>query len=151
GGDNADVDVDGLRSAHAFKAALFENTEKLGLAGEREFANFVEEESATLGELDLADFAVAGSRESAAFVPEKFVVDEIFGNGSAIERDEGFIAAIGNVMDGASEELLAGATFTQKKYCSFGGGHFLQLLADGAHGRRFADDAREAVARGEFL
>jgi hypothetical protein len=55
------------------------------------------------------------------------------------------------MVNSASEEFLAGAAFTEKQNCGFGGGNFLQLLADGLHGGGFADDAREAVAGGKFL
>jgi len=82
---------------------------------------------------------------------EEFVFDEIFGDGGAIERDERLIAAIGNVMDGSGEELLAGAAFPEKENGGFGGGDFLQLLADGAHGGGFAHDAWETVAGSELF
>ena len=84
GDDDADVHVDGLRAANSFEAAFLEDPEKLGLAGQRELANFVKEESATLGEFDFANFAVAGSGEGAAFVTEEFVFNEAFGNGGAV-------------------------------------------------------------------
>jgi hypothetical protein len=88
GGNDADVYVNGLRAADAFKAAFFEDAKELGLAGEREFADFVEEERAALGQLDLADLAIAGAGKRAFFMAEEFVFDEIFGDGGAIERDE---------------------------------------------------------------
>ena len=85
GDDDADVDFDGLRAAHAFEAAFFEDPQKLGLAGEREFADFVEKQRAALGHFDFAGLAIAGSGERAAFVAEEFVFDETFGNGGAVQ------------------------------------------------------------------
>jgi hypothetical protein len=43
GGEHADVDVDFAGAAEAADAALFEDAEKLGLGGERHFADFIEQ------------------------------------------------------------------------------------------------------------
>ena len=84
GDDDADIHVDGLGAADAFEAAFFENAQKLCLDRKRQLADFVEEECAVVGEIHFADFAGAGSGEGAAFVAEKFVFDQAFGDGGAI-------------------------------------------------------------------
>ena len=151
GDDDADVDVDGLRAADALEAALFEYAQEFGLDGQRQFADFVEEERAAVGQFHFADFARAGTGEGAAFVAEEFVFDQAFGNGGAIQRDEGLLAARGKMMDGAREEFFAGAAFAEQQHGGIGGGDALDLLADFADGSVFADDARKAVARGIFF
>src|SRR6516165_3904871 len=55
------------------------------------------------------------------------------------------------MMYGAREEFLAGATLAEQQYGGFGGSGFLQLGAYLLHRRGFSNDAREAVANGEFL
>jgi len=151
GNDDAEVHVNGLRATDAFKAAFFEDAKELGLAGQGQFADFVEEEGAALREFDFADFAIAGAGEGAAFVTEEFVFEERVGNGGAIESDERLLAAMRKLMDGAGEEFLAGAAFAEKQNGGVGGSDFLELMTDGLHGRGFADDAREAVTGGEFF
>ncbi len=49
GDDDANVDVDGLRAADALEAALFENAQQFGLDGQRQLADFIEEERAADG------------------------------------------------------------------------------------------------------
>ncbi len=84
GGDQPDVDFDGGGAADAVEAAFFEDAEEFGLDGGRQVANFVEEESAAMGEFDFADFASAGPGEGASFVAEELVFDQAFGNGGAV-------------------------------------------------------------------
>lgn len=83
-GDEADIDFDGSGAADAIEAFFFEDAEKFGLNGDRQVANFVEEESAAVSEFDFADFASAGAGEGTAFVAEKLVFNQAFGNGGAI-------------------------------------------------------------------
>ena len=123
----------------------------LAWIGQRQLADFVEEERAVVGEIHLADFAGAGSGEGAALVAEEFVFDQAFGDGGAVQCDEGLLAARREMVDGAREEFLAGAAFAEEQNGGVGGGDFLNLLAEFADGGVFAEDAREAVARGIFF
>src|ERR1039458_2349791 len=62
GGEDAHIHGDGGASADAFQDALLEDAENLGLGGEREIANFVEEERSAIRLLELADAGIdAGS------------------------------------------------------------------------------------------
>ena len=152
GGDHdADVDVDGLSAADAFETAFFEDAQEFGLDGHRQLADFVEEEGAVMSEVHFADLAGACSGERAALVAEEFVFDQAFGDGGAIQGDERLVAARGQVMDGAGEEFLAGAAFTEQQDGRRSGGDFLDLLADFADGGVVAEDAREAIAGGIFF
>ena len=67
------------------------------------------------------------------------------------KRDERLFAAIGEMVNGAREEFLAGAAFAEEQHRGFGRRDTLQLMADRFHRVGFADDAREAVTRGKFL
>src|SRR4030095_7312847 len=151
GHNDANVDVDRLRTADAFETPFFEDAEQLGLAGERKLANFVEKECAALRHFDFSGFPVASAGEGPAFVAEEFVLHETFGNGCAIQSDKRLRASIGKVVNGASEEFLARTAFTEQENGCPGRGHALELLANRLHGGRVPDDARKAVAGGELL
>src|SRR4029077_7331874 len=133
GDDDANVDFDGLCSANAFETTFLENAQQFGLAGQGELANFIEKKRAALGHFASVGFAVVGSGEGAAFVAKEFVLDEAFGDGGAVQGDERLLAAIGKVMNGASEEFLAGAAFAEKKHGGVGWRDALQLVAHGLH------------------
>ena len=55
GGKDANIAGPGLRVAHALVAALLQQSQQLGLQGQRQIADFIEEERSPVGYGDLAD------------------------------------------------------------------------------------------------
>jgi hypothetical protein len=113
GGDDANVHALRAVAAEALEFLLLENAEELGLELERNVADFVEENGAAIGEFEAADFLVDGTGEGAAFVAEKLGFEQAGGNGGAIDFDEGAFTARAEIVDGAGDELLAGAGFAE--------------------------------------
>ena len=90
---------------------------------------------------------VGAAGAGAVAVAEELGLDEVFGDGGAVELDEDAVAAEGFGVDGAGDELFAGAGFAEDEDAAVGGGHELDLLAQGLDGDGFAGDG---VARGEL-
>ena len=90
------------------------DAKKFWLKFEGKVADFVEEERATVGEFEAADFLVDGAGEGATLVAEEFGFEKTAGNGGTIHFDEGAIAPRTEIMDGAGEEFFAGAGFTEE-------------------------------------
>ncbi len=88
GRQNAHVDVHQLRSADALEASLLEHAQQLGLRGQGQFGNFIQENRAAIGELHFSDLARSRSGIGAALVSEEFVFHQALGNRGAIQRDE---------------------------------------------------------------
>ena len=151
GGQDAHIHVDGLRAADAIETFFLEHTQQFRLRGHRQFGDFVQENRTAVRQLHFADFARARAGVGAALVAEQFVFHQAFGNCRAIESDEGKIAPRRKVMDGAGEKFLARAAIAEQQHGGIGGGHALRLQRRVAHGRGFANDARESVARGVIL
>src|SRR5437899_5725279 len=101
-----------------------------------------------MGEIHFSDFTRAGPGEGPALVAKQFVLDQTFGNRSAVQRHKGLLASIRQMMNRAREQLLAGAAFAQQQRSGIGGGDALNLLTDPANGSVLADDARKSVTRG---
>ena len=139
GGQQPGVGVDGVRSAHADQQLLFDHAEQLGLAGEAQFADFVEEERAAGGQLELALAHFAGVGERPFFVPEQLALGQRFGNGRAVDGHERLVAAAAEVMDRLGDDLLAGAVFAQDQHGQIGLGHAPDDRAEGLDGRALAD------------
>jgi len=143
GGDDADVDVDGVGGADGKEALFVEGTEDLGLGFEAHVADLIEEEGAAVGALEGASFfgrsRGAGGAGSVA-VAEELGVDVVLGDGGAVELDEGAVGAEGFGVHGAADEFLAGSTFAEDKDAAVGGGHELDLLAEGFDGDAGASD-----------
>src|ERR1700686_477089 len=98
-------------------------------------------------QIHLADFARPSAGKRAAFVAEQFVFDQSFGNRRAVQSHKRLLPSVRQVMDGAREELLAGAAFAEEQSGRIGSGYALHLLADPANGGMLADNARKSIAR----
>ena len=139
GNDDADVHLDGLIATDTFDFALFEDPQELGLHGQRHIPDLVEEKRATFGLFEFTGVARGGTGERAFFVAEKFRLDELGGNGSAIQRNECIFAARRFLVDGASDEFFAGAGFAEDADAGFAGRDAINLRQKFAHRSAGAD------------
>src|SRR5439155_1077824 len=108
GGDDAHVGPDRIAAADARELALLEHAQELRLERERHVGDLVQEERAARGDLELADAPLDRAREGAALVAEELALEELVGDGRAVERHEG-AAARGVVVDGLGDQLFARA------------------------------------------
>ena len=128
GGDDAEVDGSVVGFADASECAFLECAEEFGLVGEGELADLVEEECAVVGELEESGVGLVGAGEGAFGVAEDFGFEEWFGDRGAVDGDEAGVVAVAGLVEGAGDELFAGAA-----------------LADDQDGGGGACDACEAV------
>ena len=70
GGNNAHRNLDRLLAAHAMKLAFLQNAEQLRLRSRVQIAHFVQEQRASIGQLEFAAARGGGSSERAFFVAE---------------------------------------------------------------------------------
>ena len=77
GGDQAGVGADGARTAEAFEFALLQNAQEFGLQLDRNFADFVEEDRAAMGQFEAADALRDGAGEGAFFVAEQLTFEQV--------------------------------------------------------------------------
>ena len=76
-----------------------------------------------------------GAGEGAAHVPEELALDEVLGDGAAVDGDEGPAHALAAAVELARDELLAGAGLAGDEHADVGRGDLLQL-AEHLHHRR---------------
>ena len=93
GGDDADVDLDRLGAADPVDLALLDGAQQLGLQARVHLADFVQQQRAAIGFLELADAPGDGAGEGALLVAEQFGFQQVFRDGGAIDRDEGLVGA----------------------------------------------------------
>ena len=118
-----------------------EHLQQLGLHGEGELADFVEEEGPLVGQLKHAGLAALGrAGEGAFFVAEQFGFHKRHGDGPAVYRDERFGAALAHVVDGLGRQRLAGSGFAEDEGDGFGAGGLGGFLAQAAHGGAVSDE-----------
>ncbi len=133
GGDDADIHLDGAVAADAFEFALLQHAQQLGLDLRGNFADFVEQDGAVVGEFKAAFAFGDRAGERAFFVAEEFAFDEVFGNGGAIELDERGGGALALAIQGAGDQFLAGAAFAGDEDGGLGAGDFADELAQVFH------------------
>src|SRR4051794_21700336 len=85
---HSDINCDRLVAADAFDLTFLEHPQQLGLHGKRHVADFIEEESAAMRLLKLADVAIRSTSERPLFVAEEFGLDQFGRNSGAIQRDK---------------------------------------------------------------
>ena len=112
GGDDADVDALRLIAAEALELLLLKNAKELGLKLEREIGDFIKKERAAVGEFKTSDFLGESAGEGTSLMAEKLGFKKAAGDGGAIDLDESALAARAEIVNGACDELLAGAGFT---------------------------------------
>ena len=76
-----------------------------------EFRQFVEEQNAAVGALEKAGLGLAGVGEGATLEAEELGLEQGFGDGGAVDADEGALATGAFPVDQARNEPLPGAGF----------------------------------------
>ena len=86
--DDANIDANRLRAADPLDVAILQHAQKADLGVERQLADFVEEQRAAVGPLEPTLAGFRGAGEGAPLVAEELRVDQLAGNGAAIDADE---------------------------------------------------------------
>jgi len=106
--------VQGLRGAERREAAGLQEPEQLGLGGGRHLADLVEEQRPAGRALDEAGLVVCGRRVRAPRVAVELALEEVVGEGGAVDRLERPLAAAGRVQ-GLGVDLLAHAGLARQQ------------------------------------
>src|SRR4029077_11743949 len=106
-GDDAHVHRARLRATYGSHDPLLQDAQELGLGDEAHVPDLVEEEGAGRGRFELALAVRHRSRERALDVPEHLALDQLAGDGRAVELDERAIPAGREGVDRARDQLLA--------------------------------------------
>src|ERR1051326_6290868 len=126
--------------------AGLEDAEELGLCLLRQVTDLIEEDGPAVGQLEQSRPRAHRPGERALLVPEELALDQGRGNRGAVDLDERRRRAGAVVVDGAGEELLAGAGLALHHHRHLTVGRDpARLLDDLAERRALAEDGGEAV------
>ena len=110
-GDDAHVAVARDVAADALVHALLQDAQQLHLHRQAHVADLVEEQRAALGDFETALAGGDGAGEGALLVAEQLALEQLGGNGAAVDGDEGTLAARTRCVDGARSNLFASTGF----------------------------------------
>ena len=91
--DDAHIGLQRFVAADAGEFALLQDAQDFALERQRHVADFVEEKRAAVALLEAADARAGRAGERAFLVAEEFALEQLLGNGRAVDRDEALRAA----------------------------------------------------------
>src|SRR4029077_12822711 len=151
GRHEAHVHLDGPGAAQAFELLLLEHAEQLGLQLRGDVADLVEEQGPPVRQLESPDFLADGPGEGAFLVAKQLALQQSSGDGRTIQFDKGTALPRAQVVNGAGDQLLAGAGFAPNEHRGASGGDRLYLTENAAEGSAIPDDLPEVVLGADLL
>ena len=115
-GDESDVGLDRLCTAHAIKSLILQDTQQVALQRERHVPDLIEKDGSTLSNFDFSCLAFHGAGERSLFMAEELVLEKIFGDRRAVYGHKGFVFSRAPSVNRASHDLLAGSGLTQHEH-----------------------------------
>ena len=103
--------MEDLVSPDPLEFPFLEEPQELDLHGRRELPDLVEEKRSAVGLFESPDAPARRPGEGALLVPEQLALQQGFGKGAAVHRDERPCGPGTQVVDQAGEEFLAGPAF----------------------------------------
>ena len=140
GGDHAHIHLVFAVGAQALQLATLQHAQELGLHGQRELAHFVEEQGAVVGLLEFAAPLGQRASEGAAHMAEQLALDQVVGQGRAVDADQRLAGAARLRVHGLRHQLFAGAGFAGDQHAQIAGCHQRNVFVQLAHGRAGAQN-----------
>jgi hypothetical protein len=144
-GDHAHIDVDLLVASKLGELGVLEHVKQLCLQCRFHLADLVEEDRAAVRLLEFADAGRGRAGERAFLVAEQLALEQLRGQGSAVDLDEGLVAARGALMNRTGDEFLAYAALAANQHGDIAVGYLLDDERHLAHDGTLAP-ADERVA-----
>src|SRR5215217_2477325 len=145
GGDDTDVHRLAPVVADLVDDLLLERPQELHLELERHLANLAQEEGAADGRLELARLGGHRAREGALHVAEQLALQQVLGDGAAVDGDEGALHPGRAAVELPGDELLAGARLARNQHGDVRGSDLVDALVHVAHALTGADDVAVAL------
>src|ERR1700723_4519088 len=139
----ANIDFNGLRAADGFEFTFLQHPQECNLSVQRHLADFVEENSSSVGEFKSTEAALHRPGERALFVAKKFGRNQRWGKSCAVHAHEGALRPTRSVMDGAGDEFLIMSSLSTNQNARIGGSNFHYPRKHSLQRRRGADDLFE--------
>jgi hypothetical protein len=150
GRDDPDVDPQRFVGSQRLDGPLLEHPQQLGLRGQRHLRHLVEQQRPAVGrpEPPLAPPDRAG--EGAALVAEQLRLQQRVGERRAVDRHEGAAVPGPALVQGAGDQLFAGAALAADQDRRVAGGDGVDPIHEPQHLRRTADHRLVGLVLGQL-
>src|SRR2546425_1022046 len=133
GGDDPRGHADRLLAAERLDLSFLQRTQELRLCGEGKVDDLIEEKASARRQLELPVLSLMRPRERALLVAEELRLDQGVRYRAAVDSDKRLLASSTQLMNRASDELLASARLALDENSQRGVGHLLDLLDNLPH------------------
>ena len=141
GGHHADIHLHRSATAQGLHLAFLQHPQEAHLGAQGHGADFIEEDGAAMGLAELARCVLAGIREGPLVVAEELRFKKVLGDGTTVDRHEGFGGIGAHAVDGPGDDLFARPAFAQQQDRGAGGGGASCPGQHILHGRAGAHEA----------
>ena len=115
GRNDADIGLLHLAGTHLDEFAALQDAQQLGLAGQRQLPDFIQEQGSPVGLLEIPFAGFDGAGERAFFVSEQLGIDGSFRNGPAVDGEILPVLAAAVLVDDLRDVFLAHAALARDK------------------------------------
>src|SRR5207302_2619373 len=150
-GDDAHVDLLRARTPEALELLLLQHAQELWLELGRNVADLVEEQRASVCQLEPPHALRDRTAERAPLVTEQLALEETRRDGRTVELHERPLAALAQLVNGARDELLAGPRFAPDENGRIRRGNRFHLVEHALQRRGLADDLLEVVLGADLV
>lgn len=134
-GQNPHIGAAGHRVADALVFFVLDKTQQLGLQGQREIADFIEEQGPAVSLVDPPQGAFAGTGKGPAAVAEQLAFHQLGSQRRAVDGHAGFARAFAPAVNGAGQFALTGTGLPKNEDVGVGGGNLASGFQHHHHGR----------------
>ena len=140
GGDHAHVYAHGAGRSHALDFARFQHPQQLGLLAKGHISDFIEEDSAAVGQFKASNAVEARVGEGAFHVSEEFTFKKRFGHGASIHGDHEARRPRRECVQRPRYNFFSGAVLARDQNIRVGRANAGNGLEHRLHGRRGGDE-----------
>src|SRR5690606_33348728 len=121
---------------------FLQDTQELGLDTQWDFADLIEQQRSSIGDLEPPVTPLRGAREGPSLVAEELRLDQRLWKRRAVDRDEWARGTRAGFMDSARHELFTSAALAEDDDAGVRGRHHADALDQRLHHLRAADQLR---------
>ena len=135
GGDHANIHPDQSITTHALQLALLKHPEQFGLDVRGHLADFIQQNRATVRQLETPLALGHGPGESPLLMPEELALNEVFRDRRAVHLDERPVGSGTLAVNRPGHQLLAGAALPLNQHRRLGSSDLADEVAQTLHSR----------------